>query len=665
VGICLWVVAACLWAAVAAPVTYESRAVVEIGADGAKPGRPVPVEQRLRDALCEAPCGAVSIRQMGGGRWTISVLARTPGRAQRDASALVHQRLVPPPLVMADVDGALDRAAEHVAAFLAKHPDVALSSAPPPAVSSGAARVLSASATLGHERARLEAELARAKEAEHRPAGDNPYDDPKPAAGIAYLERRLAEVKAAIARGRDDPPTPAAASGSDGALQTEWHSLVGDLVDAQASRSKPAPVPAPSLLPGLTVRLVEDATLPVAPVPSPRMLLLASAGPLGLLLGALWALVRAGVAVSSRPVFLEPTVEQASVMHPTVELLVVARGDDLDVIGTMTRVAHVKPDAEDRLLLAPSADLDAAEREAGRLLDVARADGAQGAAADAWQMLATVRQRRGEIIDALVAWRSAAQAARAAGLEQRECALHVTLGSALATLGARAEARTALLEGLRIAHRIGDPRVERGARMHLLAWTATFGSDEALDAELADVRAHADAAARGGWIATDSTALGILFHRACELVAFGDRRAVDTAAALLQTTVSVGRSTSNRSFLAAALAMSARTELARGGPVRATALVEQARDLVEPDAPWPSDPTGVYLALHDVRVATGDESEAREAVTAGLSVLSRTLRSIAGAPYARSFLSELPHSVQLLALARRYGILPAELEGGP
>ena len=90
-----------------------------------------------------------------------------------------------------------------------------------------------------------------------------------------------------------------------------------------------------------------------------------------------------------------------------------------------------------------------AEREAEHLLDLAERRQIVWAAVDAWQALAVVHQTRGEVAAALQARRSAARAARAAGLQEREAILTMNVGFALTTIGAWEEALHELSGGPR------------------------------------------------------------------------------------------------------------------------------------------------------------------------------------------------------------------------
>jgi hypothetical protein len=465
---------------------------------------------------------------------------------------------------------------------------------------------------------------------------------------------------------------------------------LGDLSDAppkKGATADAAPGRAPAALDEFKVRVIVQATMPQSPVSSARPMLLGVSGPASLAVGALWALAR--MAVSGRrgrhrseqspsrdsegsarfapEPDRSPMADQVRSQEPAVELLVVARGTGFDVIGSMTRVAGRTPPpggaAEEAPVHVPEqTDPEAAERDALHLLEGESAGGRLGARVDAWQTLAVLRERRGAWASAIDARRSAVTAAREDKLTERECLLQVDLGALLTAVGARTEARAALASALEIAHRTGSQHGLRRGRVHLLAWSVTFGSEAALEAELSEIRATADGALRGGWIASDRTALGLLFYRACELVASGDPLTTDNAAALLQMTVEACRTTGNDMYLAPALGMWARAELARRDMARAMTLAEQARDLVAQAAPALPDPAPVYLALHDGHVASGDTVAARGAVVAGLATLLRRLQGVAGTAYAGPFLRELPHTVELLYLARRYEVLLADLK---
>src|SRR5690606_11223642 len=134
-----------------------------------------------------------------------------------------------------------------------------------------------------------------------------------------------------------------------------------------------------------------------------------------------------------------------------------------------------------------------------RLLRLAEEHGVRSAAVDAWQTLAIVHQTQGKPSAALEARRSAAAAARGAGLREREAMLTCNVGFALTTLGARQEARAALERGLELADAIGSSGAVRHALMNLLGWAATFGTDRKLEGLLAETREAADSAASVVW----------------------------------------------------------------------------------------------------------------------------------------------------------------------
>ncbi len=142
-----------------------------------------------------------------------------------------------------------------------------------------------------------------------------------------------------------------------------------------------------------------------------------------------------------------------------------------------------------------------ADAEARRLLQLAEHRGNGAAAVDAYQTQAIIRQTQGGLGAALEARKNAANAARTAGLKEREAMLTTNLGFALTTIGARQEARSAIESGLALAEAIGSQGAVRHAQMNLLGWCATFGSDRHLDSHLAQVRADADASASGIWAA--------------------------------------------------------------------------------------------------------------------------------------------------------------------
>ncbi len=349
-----------------------------------------------------------------------------------------------------------------------------------------------------------------------------------------------------------------------------------------------------------------------------------------------------------------------------------ARGTGLDVTERLIQVRdgagrHGLVDEEARCTAtlaaryAFSGELSAAERESHRLLKLAEGGAVACAAVDGWQTLAIVYQTRGQLVSALDARRNAALAARAAGLKEREGTLDVNVGFALTTMGAKHEAREALADGLAIAHTIGSPEAVRHARMNLLGWTATFGRDANCDDELAEPRAEADQSAGRGWVTHDRATLGLLFYRACELLDGGSGDDLRRASLLLETAVDGYRRTGNNDVLPVALATWARAEHLCGNRATARSLADRARTLLEKGAFSLLNEAPVYLALHAVCVAENDVRGAHEAVVSAMSPLARRLAGVAGTPYAKTFLTELRHNVELLALARHCCALPESI----
>ena len=151
--------------------------------------------------------------------------------------------------------------------------------------------------------------------------------------------------------------------------------------------------------------------------------------------------------------------------------------------------------------------------------------GIAGAAVDAWQTLAVVRQARGDVGAALEARRSAARAASAAGLKTREATLTINVGFALTTMGAKGEARLAIESGIALAQAIGSPgrRAPRPDEPPLLGGDVRQRRRRSI-ALLAEPRAIADAALAGSWVPHDRATLGVLFYRGMELLRARTRR---------------------------------------------------------------------------------------------------------------------------------------------
>jgi hypothetical protein len=306
-------------------------------------------------------------------------------------------------------------------------------------------------------------------------------------------------------------------------------------------------------------------------------------------------------------------------------------------------------------------NLESAEREAAYLLEIAESRGVPGAAIDAWQALAVVRQTRGELASALEARKNARSAASQAGRMEKEAMLSMNVGFALTTIGARDEARESIASGLAIAHAIGSTGAIRHGRMNLLGWTATFGRDPAFDAELADPRADADAAAGGLWVTPDRTTLGVLFYRACEWLASTDPADLETARKLLKITTDAYRATGNRDIVPVALGLWSDALRRTGDLAGARSLAAEAAVLLESGAPSLLNESPVFLALHDAEKEAGDTASARAAVERGLVLLQRRLGGLHGTPYARVFLADLPYNDRLLRRAAEYELVPPEV----
>jgi tetratricopeptide (TPR) repeat protein len=349
-----------------------------------------------------------------------------------------------------------------------------------------------------------------------------------------------------------------------------------------------------------------------------------------------------------------------------------ARASGTDIEGRLTEVREraVKLDLVDEEArcsatlahrYAFAGQLPAAEREAAHLLDLSERRHIVSAAVDAWQALAVVRQTRGELASALEARRSAARAARAAGLQEREAMLTINVGFALTTIGAKQEALSELEAGIARAQAIGSSGMVRHGKMNLLGWAATFGAEARLDAALAEPRASADEAASGVWAARDRVTLGVLFNRGCELLR-GDAGGIARARALLKTAAEAYRSTDNRDVLPVALGFWAEAERRSGHAEAALEIAREAANLVESGAPSLLNEAPIYLALHDACVDIGDLRGARTAMERGIPPLVRRLKGLEGTTYARSFLLSLIPNSGLLVAAEAYGCVPEEIE---
>jgi tetratricopeptide (TPR) repeat protein len=325
------------------------------------------------------------------------------------------------------------------------------------------------------------------------------------------------------------------------------------------------------------------------------------------------------------------------------------------------------PDEEARCAAALAArhafagEHDKAAAVADSLLAIANTHGIASAAIDAWQTLAVVRQARGEVGAALEARRSAARAAADAGLKTREATLTINVGFALTTVGAREEARNAILSGIGTAQAVGSPGTVRHGQMNLLCWTSTFGPDPQLDALLAEPRAIATAAVSGSWVPQDRASLGVLYYRGVELLRSQAPDAAKSARTLLNAAAVGYRATSMLDVVPVALGRLAEAERLCGDFDKARGLGREAAELLDEGSPSLLNEAPVYLALHDACVDLGDLKEAKDAIVRGIPRLVTRLKGLAGTPYGRGFLTQLPPNAGLIAAAEAYGVVPAEI----
>jgi tetratricopeptide (TPR) repeat protein len=336
----------------------------------------------------------------------------------------------------------------------------------------------------------------------------------------------------------------------------------------------------------------------------------------------------------------------------------------LDEVRNAAQAANI-PDEESRCAAALAAryayagELDRAAEVADGLLTLSQRHNIAGAAVDAWQTLAVVRQARGEVGAALEARRSAARAASAAGLTAREAMLTINVGFALTTVGASGEARLAIESGVALAEAIGSPGVQRHGKMILLCWAATFGADGSLDAALAEPRATAGAALAGSWVPHDRATLGVLFYRGMELLR--TTTSERDARALLKIAAEGYRATKMLDVLPVALGLWAEAERRCGDARQASTLAAEAAGLFDEGSPSLLNEAPVFLALHDACVDLGRLEDARSAIARGVPRLVTRLKGLAGTPYARTFLTQLAPNAGLLAAAEAYGLLPDEV----
>ncbi|HEY5145834.1 MAG TPA: serine/threonine-protein kinase PknK, partial [Polyangiaceae bacterium] len=340
---------------------------------------------------------------------------------------------------------------------------------------------------------------------------------------------------------------------------------------------------------------------------------------------------------------------------------------------TSTRLDEVRMAAQDAKLYdeearcaaalaaryAYAGELDAAQKVADALLELAQRHGIAVAAVDAWQTLAVVRQTRGEVASALEARRSAAQTANAASLKTREATLTINVGFALTTVGAGDEARKAIESGIALGQAVGSPGVERHGKMILLCWAATFGADPSLEGPLTETRASADAAVAGSWVPHDRAALGVLFYRGMEKLRTPGQE--QDARTLLRLAAQGYRATKMLDVLPVARGLWAEAERRCGDAERARELASEAATLLDEGSPSLLNEAPVFLALHDACVDLGRLSEAKDAIARGVPRLVTRTRGLGGTPYARTFLTELAPNAGLLAAAEAYGLVPEEI----
>ncbi len=306
-------------------------------------------------------------------------------------------------------------------------------------------------------------------------------------------------------------------------------------------------------------------------------------------------------------------------------------------------------------------ELERAAEVADLLLTIGKEHGIPGAAVDAWQTLAVVRQARGEVSAALEARRSAARAAKESGLKTREATLIINVGFALTTVGARLEAREAIERGIALAQAIGSPGTVRHGQMNLLCWTATFGRDPQLDKLLEDPRQIAEAAISGSWVPHDRATLGVLFYRGLELLRAGGAGCAEQARTLLRTAAQGYQATKMLDVVPVALGYLAESERCCGDAARARELAREAASLLSHGSPSLLNEAPVYLALHEACVDVGALDEAKSAIAEGVPRLVTRVHGLAGTPYAADFLRELEPNSGLLAAAKRYDLMPEEL----
>jgi len=349
-----------------------------------------------------------------------------------------------------------------------------------------------------------------------------------------------------------------------------------------------------------------------------------------------------------------------------------ARGGAVNVLFDLTSAAaeaerlgdYAEVDKTLALVAARAAfalDLDLAESQVKALLDPSRPHGLT-AEVDAFQTLAVIRQAQGAISQALEARKSAAHAAKKAGLKEREAILTTNLGFALTILGAKQDARDALERGLALADSIGSPGATRHTQMNLLGFCSVYGSDRRLDALLTDARAEADGAALDRWASSDRSNLGILYYRGVELLRSDSNSLWERAQVLLSRAASQYRLLAHNDVLPVALGNWAEAERRLGSLERARELADEAATLIEAHAPSLLNEAPIFLSLHRIYLDLGHAEAADQAIARGMEPLRRRFSALTGTPYARSFLTGLPENAELIAGADALGVLPPKIQ---
>jgi eukaryotic-like serine/threonine-protein kinase len=306
-------------------------------------------------------------------------------------------------------------------------------------------------------------------------------------------------------------------------------------------------------------------------------------------------------------------------------------------------------------------NLELAEAKVKALLDPNRPHG-PSAEVDAFQALAVIRQAQGAVAQALEARKSAAAAARKAGLKEREATLTTNLGFALSLLGAKQDARDALERGLALADSIGSTGATRHTQMNLLGYSALYGSDRRLDGILAEVRALGDGAALDRWSSSDRSNLGVLYYRGVELLRSDSTSLWQQAYTLLSRATTQYRLLAHNDVLPVALGNWAEAARRLGMRDRALELAQEAASLIEAGAPSLLNEAPIFLGLYRIHQDLSNSAEADGALRRGMVPLERRFSALAGTPYARSFLTALPENSELVALADTIGILPAKIQ---